>query len=292
MSGINTQSKRATRAAGKNGVSIIPTGECVGAEVRGVDLSVPLDDSTVSLLRKAWLDHQVLYFRKQHLTDEQLIAFSRHFGEPQIQTITTYDRTGVPPEIDVVSNVVKDGKVTGSLGTREAKWHTDMSMFDHPASATVLYGIEVPPVGGNTRYLNMYLAYDALPEPLKEKIEGCVATHDDGYYGREARGGKGEPICAVHPLVRTHPGTGRKALFFGHNTCRIHGLSEEESESMLKQIWRHLTEMNDEFLWEHQWQKGDVVMWDNRCLTHSRGELDPKWPRVMRRVTIKGEKPV
>jgi taurine dioxygenase len=277
---------------------VAPTGGILGAEVSGVDLSAPLDPELVAGLRKAWLKHQVLVFREQNLTDAQLVAVARAFGEPHIVEPTLeYDRAGLLPEIDVVSNVVENGKQIGTAGAGELHWHSDMSVYDVPASGTFLFGKEIPPVGGSTRFANLYAAYETLPQALKDKVEGRRSIHDIAYtaYGT-LRGGyqevndKSKGPGAVHPVVRTHPETGRKALFLGRQGYGyIHGYPVAESDELLDQLWQHMTK--PQFVWEHVWQQGDVIVWDNRCLIHSRGSFPSNTRRMLRRVTVKGEKP-
>jgi taurine dioxygenase len=278
-------------------IDVIPTGGALGAEVKGVDLSMPLADGLVAKLRQAWLQHQVLVFRNQHLTDAQLVKVGRTFGELHNVEITEYDRTGLLPQIDIISNVIKDGKPTGALGAGEAAWHTDMSPFETPASATILFGREIPPMGGNTRFAEMYAAYETLPDPLKKKIEGRRSIHDIAYNalgnvrgGFEAVTDKSKGPGAVHPVVRTHPETKRKALYLGRQGYGyIHGYPVPESDQLLDELWRHMTQRR--FVWEHQWRQGDVIMWDNRCLIHSRGSFPADSRRVLSRVTVKGDKP-
>lgn len=279
-------------------IGIVPTGGALGAEVKGVDLAAPLLPKQLAKLRRAWLDHQVLIFHDQRLVDAQLVAVARVFGEPHVVEVCEYDRTGLLPEIDVVSNVTKNGQPIGALGSSEAAWHSDMSMFDYPAAGTFLYGAEIPETGGNTRFANMYVAYETLADEIKSKIEGRTSIHDIAYTaagtvraGFEAVTDKTKGPGAVHPIVETHAETGRKALFLGRQGCGyIHGLPVEESDELLDLLWRHMTK--SEFIWEHRWSKGDVLMWDNRCLIHGRGSFASNARRVMRRVTVKGERPV
>lgn len=282
-------------------VEVVPTGGALGADIKGVDLSRPLGDALVTSIRDAWLTHQVIRFREQKLSDARLIAVAQQlFGKPQPVEFQAaeYNRDGLLPEIDVVSNVIIDDKPIGCLGAGEATWHTDMSIFELPASATMLYGIEIPPSGGNTRFANMYEAYATLPQRLKDKIAGRTSIHDIAYTaGGKVRGGF-EPVTdkskgpgAVHPIVRTHGETGRKALFLGRpGNGYIHGLSVPESDALLEELWTHMT--NPRFVWEHTWRPGDVIVWDNRSVVHSRGSFDAQARRILHRVSVEGEKPV
>jgi taurine dioxygenase len=280
-------------------IDVVPTGDVIGAEIKGVDLSAPLSDKVIAAIRSAWLDHHVVYFRNQNLTDAQLVAFGRRFGtlQPVEFQALEYNRDGLLPEIDVVSNVIVDGKPIGCGGAGELGWHTDMSIFDLPASATFLYAAEVPPSGTSTRFSNMIAAYEALPQSLKDKIEGRRSIHDIAYTASGTVRGGFQPIAdkskgpgAVHPVVRTHPETGQKALFLGRRGYGyIHGYPVPESDALLDVLWDHMT--NPRFIWEHHWRRGDVIGWDNRCLIHGRGAFDPQSRRIMRRITVEGDKP-
>lgn len=278
--------------------SVVKAGGALGAEVIGIDLSVPLERELVARLRQAWLQNVVLVFRGQTLTDAQLVAVARAFGEPHVVEVCEYDRTGLLPEIDVISNLIEDGKPIGALGSGEAAWHTDMSMFEYPAAATFLLGKEIPPSGGDTRFANTYSGYETLPDELKEKISGRRSIHDISYTVAGAVRAGFQPVTdktkapgAVHPVVRTHPETGRKALFLGRQGYGyIHGLTVQESDELLDQLWQHMTK--PQFVWEHAWKPGDVIMWDNRCAIHARGSVPSAARRILRRVTVKGERPV
>lgn len=272
-------------------LTIVSSGGPLGAEVRGVDLSVPLEEPTVSRLRAAWLEHLLLLFRGQKLSDQQLVALARHFGEPHIVTFFDYNRAGMLPEIEVISNIVVKGKAMGGGGAGELVWHTDIAMFEYPASATVLYGEEIPPAGGNTRFSNMYAAYETLPQALKNRVEGRRALFDKGGGKPGYSVNSTDNPCAIHPIVSTHPEAGRKALFLGRrDSGLIQGLNAEEASSLREQLWERAT--RPDLIWEHPWRPGDVLIWDNRCLSQARGAFASNARRVLRRVTIKGEKPV
>ncbi len=279
-------------------IQVIPSGGALGAEIRGVDLSRPVPVETVQAIREAWLEHIVLYFRDQQLSDAQLIGFGQCFGE--LHRVEYQDRErppGVPKEIEIVSNVVVDGVAVGLLGNSEVAWHTDMSMWEEQASATVLYGEAVPDQGGGTRFCNGYRAYAELDESIRARVEGRRSIHDSAYMadgavraGFENVSDKSKGPGARHPVVCTHPETGRKTLYLGRKGYGyILGLDEPESDELLDRIWQHLT--RPEFVWEHQWRKGDVLMWDNRCTAHSRGALASGQRRQLRRVTVKGTAP-
>lgn len=282
----------------KSQIEIVPVSDALGAEVRGVDLA-DVDAATLGKIREAWLKHIVLLFRDQELTDEQLADFSRNFGELDLAPPMETDG-GAPghPEILIISNVKVDGKAIGSLGDGEAIWHSDMNYMEAPPTGSLLYSLEVPPSGGDTGFSNMYLALETLPADLRRRIDGLSIKHDSstnsgGYLRTGAEPVTDVRTCpgAVHPMVCTHPETGRKALFVGRRRhAYIAGLPLEESEKLLDEIWAHATK--PEFAWHHQWRVGDVLMWDNRCAMHRRDAFDPSTRRVMHRTQIKGSKPV
>src|SRR5262245_1373636 len=202
---------------------IKPTAAVLGATVEGVDLRA-IDDGTFAAIHRAWLDHQVLLFRRQRLTDEDLVAFSRRFGNLDEAPVQETGRRFVEgyPEIYVVSNVVQDGVAIGSLGAGEAVWHTDMSYLPDPPKASVLYALEVPPAGGDTSFCSMYAAWDELPDLLRRRVEGLLVKHDGTYnsggYLRQGVMPTDDPRTSpgtLHSLVFVHPETGRRALYLG-----------------------------------------------------------------------------
>ena len=277
-------------------VRAVATGSALGAEVIGVDLR-DVDGDTFGAIHKAWLDHLVLLFRGQSLSDDQLIAFSRRLGELDLAPIQETGRRFVEgyPEIYIVSNVIEKGAPIGSLGAGELVWHTDMSYQEDPPKASMLYALEVPPEGGKTGFVNMYEAYQALPWQLKERITGLRVKHDGTYnsggYIRAGVAPTDDPREApgmIHPLVCTHPETGRKCLYLGRRrNAYIEGLSLADSEALLDEIWAYAT--RDELTWYNDWRVGDLVLWDNRCTMHRRDPFDPAARRVMHRTQIKGE---
>jgi len=276
-----------------------------GAEIKGVDLRTINGDDFSSLYR-TWLKHSVLIFRGQTLTDDELIAFSKHFGALDLAPIQESGRRFVEghPEIYVVSNVMKDGVAIGSLGAGEATWHTDMSYLEQPPKASLLYALEVPPTGGNTYFCNMYRAYDSLPQELKDQMAGSRVsppdkilflkhdgTYNSGGYVRQGATVEDDPIRspgAYHPLVCRHPETNRSVLYLGRRrNAYVRGLPLAESESLLDQLWSYAT--REEFVWHNQWRVGDLVLWDNRCTMHRRDPFEATSRRVMHRTQIKGE---
>ena len=275
-----------------------PTGAALGADIEGVDLAGPLSPEMVAAIKQAWGEHLVLRFRRQRLSDDDLMRFSRHFGELDWAPIAaTNDAPEGREYIMVVSNVVEDGKAIGQLGAYEAIWHTDMSYVQEPPSASALYALEVPPEGGDTGFCNMYRAYETLPEELRRQIPRLLCRHDASRNsaGELRRGYVDAPdpsqtVGADHPIVRTHPVTGRPALFLGRRrNAYVPGLSLADSEALLDALWAHATK--DEFTWYQQWRAGDLILWDNRCVMHRRDAFDPETRRVMHRTQIKGNRP-
>jgi taurine dioxygenase len=276
--------------------TVIPTGAALGAEISGVDLRT-IDDDGFAAIHRAWLDHLVLLFRDQRLGDDDLIAFSRRFGELDWAPVQETGRRFVDghPELYVVSNVVENGVAIGSLGAGEAVWHTDMSYLPDPPKASMLYALEIPPNGGDTGFANMYAAYESLPDDLKRRAAGLRVKHDGTYnsggYLRAGVTATDDPRAApgmLHPLVCTHPETGRRCLYLGRRrNAYIEGLPLEQSETLLDEIWRYASRA--EITWYNQWRVGDLVLWDNRCTMHRRDPFDPTARRIMHRTQIKGE---
>src|SRR5262245_35452704 len=277
-------------------LEVIPTGAALGATVNGVDLRY-LSEATFARIMQAWHAHSVLLFRGQTLTDQDLIAFSRRLGDLDWAPVQENGRRFVEglPEIYIVSNVKVNGEAIGSLGDGEAVWHTDMSYLDMPPMASMLYSLEVPSAGGNTSFCSMYAIYDALPSKLKDRIEGLKIKHDGTYnsggYVREGVTPTDDPLTspgALHPLVCTHPETGRRMLYLGRRrNAYLAGLELSESEALLNELWSIVD--RPEFVWEHVWRVGDLVLWDNRCTMHRRDAFDPGSRRIMHRTQVKGE---
>jgi taurine dioxygenase len=272
------------------------SGGGLGADIGGVDLC-RLGEDAFAAIHRAWLDNLVLRFRGQALTDAELIAFSRRFGELDLAPVQETGRRFVEgmPELYIVSNVLKDGEPIGSLGNGEAVWHTDMSYLPDPPKASVLYALEVPPAGGNTEFVNMYAVYEALNTDLKRDIADLRIKHDGTYnsggYVRQGVTPTDDPRESpgiFHPLVCTHPETRRRMLYLGRRrNAYIEGLEVAESEALLDALWAYPD--RPEFAWHTIWQVGDLVLWDNRCTMHRRDPFDPAARRVMHRTQIKSE---
>jgi len=282
-----------------NTITANPITAHIGAEISGVDLAQPLSSDTFNAIHAAWMQHQVLLFRNQHLSDPQLEAFSARFGALDRKPGYAADvvDTTTSDFVCVISNVKIDNKPIGDLGDGEAVWHTDMSYNPLPPLGAALYALEVPPDGGETGFSNMYLAYDTLAPALKAHVQALQCKHDAT---RNSAGllRRGMPDVTdpsnspgtLHPMVRTHPVTGKPCLYLGRRRhAYIDGLPLAESERLLDEIWAHASK--PEFSWHHRWRKGDLLMWDNRCVMHRRNPFDPAARRVMHRTQIIGDPP-
>jgi taurine dioxygenase len=270
-------------------------GEALGAEIEGLDLAQVIAPERFAEIRAAWLEHLVIRIRGQKLTDPQLLAFSRNFGELDPPGPNPLGRPFLAdhPEMNVISNIKADGVPIGGLGDGEAIWHADMTYVERPPMAAILYAIEIPPAGGDTYWANMVVAYETLPRPLKQRVDGCEAIHDATYNsaGAMRKGYKdvADPRAAPgarHPLVRTHPETGRRSLFLGRRrNSYVVGLELAESERLLDELWQHATQPR--FTFRQQWRVGDVLIWDNRCTLHRRDAFDPRARRLLHRTQVK-----
>ena len=271
----------------------------LGAEIEGLDLSRPLDDESFAAVRRAFLDSQgVLVLRDQRISPEQHIAFSRRFGPLMIHVLKQYLLPG-HPEILLVSNVIRDGKPVG-LGDAGHYWHSDLSYVAEPSLGSLLHAQELPEEGGDTSFGNMYAAYEALAPEVKRRIAKLRAVHSyRNSYDRMAgspfrppltEAQKAEVAAVTHPVVRTHPETGRKALFVNEGfTSRILDIPEDESRELLAQLFAHSTEPR--FLYRHHWRDFDLVFWDNRCAIHLAHGCKPEQRRHLHRTTVKGNAP-
>lgn len=276
-------------------INIVPLGFAAGARVEGVDLRKPLSDADQRRINQAWLEHIVLVFPEQDLTPEEQIAFSRRFGvlddhESQAPSTLHPDHR----EILVLSNKMVGGKKSGTYNSGR-NWHTDLSYTTRLAKGAILHCKEKPPVGGDTMWANLYLALETLTPPIRSLIETLEALHDvtlvRGIEQRDptvvAEMKKRNPPV-IHPVVRTHPETGRKSLLVNQRIRRFLGMSDEESQTLLAMLNAHAT--SPEFVYRHRWSLGDVVMWDNRCSCHvALGDFDQTKPRVMFRCSLEGE---
>jgi alpha-ketoglutarate-dependent taurine dioxygenase len=272
-----------------------PLGDGMGAEIRGLDLSKPVDDRLFAEIRMALLAHLVLVFRDQHFTEDAQVAFSRRLGELQVHVLDQYvaDRN---PAILFLTNLDQDGRPKGEHpDPGSVIWHTDGSWSARRPLVTMLYAMEIPKSGGDTLFANMYAAYDGLPVELKHRLEGMSAVHSLDYSRRltgakqqmtEAQKRAAPPV--EHPIIRTHPETGRKTIYLGQHASHIAGMPVEEGRALVEQINIHATQVA--YRWVQRWSRYDCVLWDNRCVLHCATDFD--WlgdRRVMRRTTVLGE---
>jgi taurine dioxygenase len=274
-------------------VEVIPTGT-VGAEVRGVDLAA-VTGAAIDAIKQAWYRHDVLAFRNQRLTDDDLLAFSRHFGTLDPPPNQGAGRKSPPgyPDVYVVSNVLDEqGEPIGALGDGEALWHTDMSYVAQPPDASMLYSLEIPAIGGDTWFCSMKAALARMPRALADRIAPLDIKHDGTYdsggYLRKGMAAVADPRASVgtpHPIVIRHPMSGDRALYLGRRrNAYIMGLEVAESERLLDEIWSYV----EAAVYVHKWARGDLVLWDNRTTMHRRDSFDPNARRVMHRTQIKG----
>ena len=274
-------------------VEVVSTGT-VGAEVKGVDIA-RASKSEVDAIKRAWYRHDVLVFRDQKLSDDDLLAFSRHFGALDSPPNQGAGRRSPPgyPDIYVISNVRDEaGEPIGALGDGEAAWHTDMSYLARPPDASMLYSLEIPAAGGDTYFCGMKAALAAMPRELVARIKDLDIKHDGTYDSggnlrkgltetRDPRTSTGTP----HPIVIRHPESGERGLYLGRRlNAYVVGLAIEESERLLDRIWSFV----ETAVYRHRWALGDLVLWDNRTTMHRRDAFDPKARRVMHRTQIKG----
>jgi taurine dioxygenase len=279
-------------------IEVTPLSAACGAEIKGVDLTRPLDAATVGAVKDAWDRHLVLVFRGQNLSQDDQLRFASYFG-------TLGDRKKAPDQLRsraegiqqdnekilLVSNIKVEGQPIGAFGEGEFWFHIDGGYTPRPYRYTFLYAIKLPSTGGNTKFANMYRAYEAVPPALKQKLKGRRALHIHEYNRAKQAGSSGD-ISGIphhyHPVFITHPDTGRKTLFVDRlMTTRIDGMDAEESETILKQLY-DIGERR-EFVFEHVWKLGDFVMWDNRCTTHARTDFPKEERRLLRRCTVEGE---
>ena len=278
----------------RNAVEVIPFNAPIGAEACCGDVRA-LDDASFTAVHRAFLDNLVLLIRGQKLNDDELVAFGRRFGEPTAAApVHVGQKPRERPEIAIISNVIENGMAIGGLGDGEAVWHSDSSFNAVPPSVSILHSIEIPPTGGDTGFANMYRALETMPASLRTRIAGKTIKNDlrytsggqlrPGYTGKENIRLAPGPS---HPIIRKHEETGHHALYLGRRPYSyINGLSLEESEALLDEVWAHAAK--PEFTWHHQWRLGDVLMWDNRCAMHRRDAFDPKARRIMHRTQCKG----
>jgi len=281
-----------------HGVEIRPNGSPVGAEVWHLDATRPLVPEVVLALKQAQQDHGILIFKNQDLTEQEFKKFATYFGSifqnpAEVPVLASDGSSGVAPDIVRVSNV--DG---GYTGTGELTPHADHQWTPYPSSGSFLYALEVTESGGETSFYNLHLAYETLDAATKERIAGLsLITYNPFLRGKgDSRPVYRDPSLPLisptfpHPLVRTHPDSGKKILFLGVGTeVEVVGLSVEEGSALVTELRAHLTQ--ERFRYEHRWSVGDIVFWDNQAVLHARRAFDPSTRRVLKRISLAGARP-
>jgi len=280
--------------ASRSKLDVVPLTKYIGAELRGIDLRERPDEATLKAIYQAWLDHLVIVFPGQKLSQEDLVRVTGYFGEiGELHRPPKYRPPGFSrmlPGIMLISNIRENGEPIGALPDGEMMFHHDMIHAEVPSKATMLYSVEIPSSGGNTLFASGYAAYDTLDPSIRSRLEGCKALHHYNYGSTVKGDGKGTEAFAecVHPVFRTHDDTGRKAVYVNRlMTVRILDLPEDESERLLNALFDHSEERR--FVYEHAWRVGDLLLWDNRCSTHARTDFPSSERRLMLRTTIKGK---
>jgi taurine dioxygenase len=280
-------------------IEVRPIAGALGAELHGVDLSSPLDDETFDEVKRAFHENLVIFFRDQQITPQQHVEFAKRFGKLDVHPFAK----GLDDLPEVLPVIKEADDHAGNFG---GTWHSDVTFYEAPALGSILYALETPAYGGDTMFANMYMAYDALSDGLKERLEGLTALHSASRaYGAESRtsrrkakgsqsmqinfGDEAEALVE-HPVVRTHPDTGRKGLFVNHVfTQRFKGWTQEESQPLLDYLYAHA--VRPEFTCRFQWRDGSIAFWDNRCVQHYALNDYHGQRREMHRVTICGDRP-
>lgn len=273
-------------------IEVSPIAGALGAEIGGVNVADALDDAVIGEIRQALLDHGVIFFRDQTLDRERHKAFTRRFGEIFIHP--NYNGVSADPEIVDITREPGDKKIVGE------DWHTDTTMVKEPPMGAILYGIEVPPYGGDTLFANQYMAYESLSDGLKKTVDGLRAIHTDRMVAGPAAGMNAQrstkvredanwrETVSVHPVVRTHPETGRKLLFVNKSyTVGFEGWTEAESRPLLEYLMEHGS--RPEFTCRFRWRNGSIAFWDNRCTKHLAIHDAGPYRRIMRRTQISGD---
>ena len=271
-------------------IEVQPLGGSLGAEIRGVNVAAALDDAVIAEIRQAFLDHLVVFFRDQKLTPPAQLAFARRFGEPM-----EYPQLKGLPECPLITPVLKLAHETINFG---GVWHSDTTYLTRPPMASMLYAVELPPYGGDTIFANQYAAYESVSDGLRRTLDGLIgvnsSTKADASKTREDRlkaaGVEMKVLTSEHPAVRTHPETGRKALYVNHgHTAHFKGWTEEESRPLLEYLFQH--QVRPELCYRFQWQPGSIAFWDNRCAQHNAVNDYAGFKRLMHRVTLAGDTP-
>jgi taurine dioxygenase len=272
---------------------VVPLNRYIGAEIRGIDLRQKPGEETVRAIYQAWLDHVVLVFPQQTLSQEDLLRATSFFGE--IGTLSRPPKyfpkgySQLLPGIMMISNIRENDEPIGALPDGEMMFHHDMIHAEVPSKATLLYAVEIPSTGGNTLFASGYAAYDTLDPAIRKRLEGKKALHHYNYGSTikgDDRGTEAFAEC-VHPVFRTHEDTGKKAIYVNRlMTVKVLDTPEDESERLLNAVLNHAEQR--EFVYEHVWRVGDLLLWDNRCSSHARTDFPSTERRLMLRTTVQG----
>jgi taurine dioxygenase len=284
---------------------VVPCRAALGAEVRGIDLAT-IDDAMFDRLHDIWLEHLLLVFRGQRFSADDLVTLVRRFGTPvtssalhkrSLEERTANKVFSLPPEVTVVTNVKENGKPVGILGDGEVVWHSDFSFKEAPTAARMLLAVEIPPAGGLTYFTNCYAAYDTLPDAMKRRLSGMTIKQANIVdTAMQVRPGASldmdirEVPGPSHPVISTHPETGRNMIFLGRrHGAYVNGLSLEDSEALLDELWAHTVQ--PKLTYVHEWSVGDIVVWDNRATLHKRDAFQSDSRRVLYAAQVEGHRP-
>ena len=279
--------------AAQEKLEVVKLGAALGAEIRGVDLARPMSDDTFRFVEQAWHDNLVIVFRGQTLDTAAQVAYGSRFGDLAPVRKVNLVRETEHPAIMYISNRKENGRFVDQLPEGEMQFHIDQCYTETPPKATILYAMNIPSSGGDTLFSNNYRAWERLPDGVKARIAGRKAVNVYDY--QNAGTIKNDKISDdaprfAHPIVRTHPATRRKCLFVNRlMTVAIDGLDKTESDDLLETLFAAVEQPDN--VWGHNWRVGDVLMWDNRCTSHARQDFPAQELRLMRRLTVKGEKP-
>ena len=296
--GVGEEAIVSVAEAGESTLEVRQLSPTLGIEVRGVDLAAPMSAAAFDRIYAAFLRHQLLLFRDQQLEPGDQVAFARRFGSVQVHVMNQYHADG-HPEIYYLSNLGADGRPSGKHPDRgTVHWHTDGSWARRTGQATLLYAVAVPRVGGETRFASMYDAYEALDDGMKQRLAPLRAVHSLDF-SRTRRHGE-DPMTEEqkkarppvdHPIVRTHPETGRKCIFLGDHAWYVQDMPFDQGRQLIEDL--NATVIDPERVYTHRWRRGDLVVWDNRCMLHKAELYDvANAARVMRRCTVLGEVPI
>lgn len=274
-------------------IEVVPLARHIGAEIRGIDLRHKPDAETVAAIYRAWLDHLVIVFPGQSLSQEDLIRVTGYFGEiAALSRPAKYFPKGYSrllPGIMLISNIRENGEPIGALPDGEMMFHHDMIHAPVPSKATLLYSVEIPSSGGNTLFASGYAAYDTLDPAIRDRLEGRRALHHYNYGSTQKGDGRGTEAFAecVHPVFRTHEETRRKAVYVNRlMTVKVEDMAQDESDRLLGAVFDHAERR--EFVYAHAWRVGDLLLWDNRCSSHARTDFPSAERRLMLRTTVEG----